>query len=87
MVMRYVKVFRSLSKFVLHPLIHTFSSEKNTAISGEGSERAKVGIKVCNSHSRWTVRRGGKENPHRPYDQWGLPKLNWVNPALTTLIN
>ena len=25
MVMRYEKVFRSLSKFVLHPLIHTFA--------------------------------------------------------------
>ena len=41
----------SVRKFVLHPLIHIFGSRKVTTIWGGGSERARVWIKVCNSHS------------------------------------
>ena len=33
--------------FVLHPLIYSFSSRKETTICGCGPERAKVWIKVC----------------------------------------
>jgi hypothetical protein len=36
-----------------------------------GSKDEKCG--VCNVHSSWVVRRGGKENPHQPtaIDRWG----------------
>jgi hypothetical protein len=35
--------------------------------------------------------RGGKKTPigtaHTAINQWGLPKLNWVNTMLTTLVH
>ena len=35
------------SDFILHPLIHSFGSRKDTTICGGRLEKAKVGIKVC----------------------------------------
>jgi hypothetical protein len=37
-----------MPEFILHPLIHTFGSRKDTTTCGGGSERAIVWIKVCN---------------------------------------
>jgi len=42
----------SKRKFRLHPLIYSFSSEKDATTCGDGSERAKVCIKVCHLQSR-----------------------------------
>jgi hypothetical protein len=47
-------------KFRLHPLIHSFGSREDTATCGGVSERARVGIKVCNSQSGWRVGRASR---------------------------
>jgi len=47
LVVRYVEVFRSLSKFVLHPLIHTSRNRVFTPGYCSLVSRGKVWIKVC----------------------------------------
>jgi hypothetical protein len=48
---------RLLQKLTLHPLIHSFSTRKDTTICGGGSKRARVWIKVCYMKSHWNGRR------------------------------
>jgi hypothetical protein len=55
--LRNMNPFRSLSKLILHPLIHSFSLARETTTCGGSSEKARMGIKVCYMKSHWNGRR------------------------------